>query len=294
MTDGIALLFKPAGLTSFQTLGFVKRALRTTKVGHAGTLDRFAEGLLMALTGALTRLCPYASSMDKEYEALMRFGTGTDTLDLEGTVDSQGPVPAHDELVRALPGFIGAQEQVPPAYSALHVGGKRAYQAARNGEKVELAPRTVTIREIELLSYRPPDALVRVSCSKGTYIRALARDIAVRLGTCAHLIGLKRTRIGGFLASDAVRPDGFKASADLLPPEVFFKSTSDLMRVSVSADLIPQIANGIMPRLSEFDTPPEKDGIYGIFTPDGRLLALVERTGKSLKFAAVLVGGTRR
>jgi tRNA pseudouridine55 synthase len=290
--DGIVLLSKPAGITSFQALGSLKKALGTGKIGHTGTLDRFAEGLLVVLAGKLTRLCSYASSLDKEYIAQIRFGMGTDTLDPEGAVTANGPVPDRDELAQALCAFLGPQDQVPPAFSAIHVGGRRAYQAARSGEEVTLAPRRVTIHEIELLSYAAPEASVRVSCSKGTYIRALARDVAERLGTCAHLAGLKRTRIGQFSLADAVRPERFDPARDLLPPEAFFDSCPLLMRLTAKEEWIGRIGHGMPAPPAAFDQPPSKEGIYGIFSPTGELLAVAEMRGDALRYAAVLSGGT--
>jgi tRNA pseudouridine55 synthase len=209
LTEGIILLDKPPGQTSFQSLGFLKRCLGTRRIGHAGTLDKFAEGLLIVLAGRMTRLCPLAMSLDKEYAAVITFGRGTDTLDPEGEVTAEGPIPSREDLEAVLPEFLGTLSQVPPVYSAVHVNGRRASEAARRGETVTLTPRTVRIDRLDLTEYRPPDAHLRISCTKGTYIRSLARDIAARLGTCAHVSRLRRTRIGGFSVDDAHVPDEF-------------------------------------------------------------------------------------
>ena len=292
MIDGIVLLSKPAGITSFQALGSLKKALRTGKIGHTGTLDRFAEGLLVVLAGKLTRLCSYASSLDKEYIARIRFGIGTDTLDPEGIVIANGTVPEPEALSAALPSFLGRQEQVPPVFSALHIGGRRAYQAARNGEEVKLAPRWITVNEIALMSYEAPEAVVRISCSKGTYIRALARDVAERLGTCAHLVELKRTRIGEFSLANAVEPERFDPARDLLPPKAFFDSCPLLMRLTAKEEWIERIGHGMPPAPAAFDEPPSKEGVYGIFSPAGALLAVAEIRGDAFRYAAVLTGGT--
>jgi tRNA pseudouridine55 synthase len=288
VTSGIALLSKPAGVTSFQALGALKRALGTGKIGHTGTLDRFAEGLLVVLAGRLTRLCAYASSLDKEYLAKIRFGTGTDTLDPEGAVNAEGPVPSTADLQETLPCFLGRQQQVPPAFSALHVGGRRAYQAARNGEEVRLEPRWIEVGEIELLGFDPPDALARISCSKGTYIRALARDIAARLGTCAHLIELTRTRVGPFLLADAVRPEAFDLHRDLRPAWAFFDACPQLMRLRAKPEWIPRIANGVVPDPTAFAEPPVREGTYGVFDDTRGLLAVIEMQGGAFRYAAVL------
>ncbi|HEY9594646.1 MAG TPA: tRNA pseudouridine(55) synthase TruB [Spirochaetia bacterium] len=285
MTDGIILLDKAPGQTSFQSLGELKRRLGTTRVGHTGTLDRFAEGLLVVLAGRMTRLCPYATSMDKEYVAEVTFGRGTDTLDPEGETTVEGRVPDRAEIEAALPGFRGEMLQVPPAFSAIHVGGRRAYDAARRGEDVALAPRAVTVAALDLLDWRPPVATLRVSCSKGTYIRSLARDIAARIGTCAFVSGLRRTRVGGFRVEDAHPADSFDPTIDLLPPAAFFDAAPGLGRLTVVPDCVGQVANGaaLSPRCFR-EEPGE--GTWGAFAPDGDLLAVVESAGGRLRYAA--------
>jgi tRNA pseudouridine55 synthase len=292
LTDGILLLDKPAGQTSFQSLGAVKRLLGTTRVGHAGTLDRFAEGLLVVLAGRMTRLCAFATSLDKEYVARVFFGRGTDTLDPEGAVTGEGPIPAQADLEAALPAFLGTIQQLPPVYSAIHVGGRRAYEAARAGEEPDLAPRPVTIYELVLLDYTPPGATLRVSCSKGTYIRALARDIAERLGTVAHLSALERTRIGGFRVEDARPPEEFDPERDLLPPARFFDAAPGLGRLDVSEGWTTKVLNGFPLQDDAFECAPRQDGIFGAFGTGGRLLAVVERTGARWRYAAAFPGGT--
>jgi len=205
--EGIVLLAKLPGITSFSALWQVKDALKIKKTGHTGTLDTFADGLLVALTGKYTRLVPYITDCDKEYLAYVSFGTETDTLDPEGTVVAESPLPEFDAVIRALEGFKGEINQVPPLYSAVHVEGKRASDRVRGGEAIELEPRKVTIHECELLESESRDEAgkrlvagcsLRVRCSKGTYIRSLARDIALAAGSRAHLAALRRTRIGPF------------------------------------------------------------------------------------------------
>jgi tRNA pseudouridine55 synthase len=286
LTDGILLLDKPAGQTSFQSLGAVKRRLGTTRVGHAGTLDRFAEGLLVVLAGRMTRLCAFATSLDKEYVARVVFGRGTDTLDPEGAVTGEGPTPSRADLEAALPAFLGTIQQLPPAYSAIHVGGRRAYEAVRAGEVPELAPRPVTIHELVLLEYAPPEATLRVNCSKGTYIRALARDLAERLGTVAHLGGLRRVRIGGFRLENARSPEQFDPDHDLLPPAAFFDAAPGLGRLVVPEQWAAKVGNGVPLADGFFETVPPGDGTFGVFSPGGRLLAVVERAAPRWKYAA--------
>jgi tRNA pseudouridine55 synthase len=213
--SGLALLRKPEGITSFQALSPIKRAVDSGKVGHAGTLDRFASGLLIVLTGSYSRLAPYVVAGEKLYRGLIAFGSETDTLDPEGEVIALSPRPTRDALETALGSFRGPILQRPPAYSAVHVGGKRAYQLALEGKEPELKERRVEIYSLELLSYEDGEALVELRCSSGTYVRSLARDIAIACGSRAHLRALERMAIGPFKVEDSVGPEDFDPSKDL-------------------------------------------------------------------------------
>ena len=205
--SGIVLLAKRRGLTSFASLGQVKTALNTTKVGHTGTLDSFADGLLVVLSGSLTHLVPHFTQMQKTYRAVVCFGQQTDTLDPTGKVVKTARAPTKDEVEEALEHFRGELSQLPPEYSAVHVAGRRASDLVREGHDVQLKERKVFIWEnviedfsqVGELSY----ALLRITCSKGTYIRALARDIASSIASCAHLVALRRTQVGPFKLEDA-------------------------------------------------------------------------------------------
>lgn len=284
--EGIVLLDKPPGQTSFQALAGIKRAVGTGRVGHAGTLDRFAEGLLVVLIGRMTRLSGLATGMEKEYVAAVTFGRETETLDPEGVGVAEGPVPGRADLEGALPSLVGRIMQVPPAYSAVHVGGKRAYEAARKGEQVVLAPREVTIHALSLVSFVPPVATIRVACSKGTYIRSLARDLAARLSTCAFVSQLRRVRIGGFRVEDARRPEKFDPARDLLPPAALFDASADLRRLRLRDECRDKAGQGAALEDSSFLDPPMTDGLFGAFTGDGELLAVVERRGARYRYAA--------
>jgi tRNA pseudouridine55 synthase len=286
LTEGIILLAKPAGQTSFQSLGVVKRRLGTGRVGHAGTLDRFAEGLLVALAGRMTRLSAFAASLDKEYIAVVSFGRGTDTLDPEGKVTSTGSVPSAMEIENVLPFFRGTFLQTPPAYSAVHVQGRRAYHAARAGEELVIPPRAVTIDTLELIDFAAPEVTLRVSCSKGTYIRSLARDIASKLGTCAFVSRLRRTRIGGFRLEDAKTPELFDPRTDLLPPAKFFDAAPGLRRLVVKESWTSRVGNGIALADTCFEEALDADGIFGAFSTMGKLLAVVERKAAKWRYAA--------
>jgi tRNA pseudouridine55 synthase len=227
--------------------------------------------------------------MDKEYLAQVRFGRSTDTLDPEGRETETGPVPQRTDVEEILREFTGELLQEPPQFSAVQVGGVRAYHAARKGERVALAPRTVAIHSLALIDWSPPQALFRLSCSKGTYVRALARDMGRRLGTCGMLSGLIRTRIGGFLLGEAVPPEAVGPSA-LLPASVFFDRCPGIHRLTVRDEWVAAVTRGAPVEAGFFAAPPAVDGSYGAFSPEGALLAVVERRNGALRYAAVLAG----
>lgn len=208
--SGVMLYAKIPGITSFSSLWSMKHALKTEKVGHTGTLDSFAEGLLVVLSGNLTHLVPHITSFTKTYQAVVCFGKETDTLDPAGNIIKTGKAAAREQIEGALKKFTGAVLQVPPVYSALHVNGKRASDLVRAGNEIRLESRQVFIYKNELVDFKEPSkddscsyALLEIVCSKGTYIRALARDIAASIGTCAHLCALRRTRVGPFELKNA-------------------------------------------------------------------------------------------
>ncbi|MBP5452185.1 MAG: tRNA pseudouridine(55) synthase TruB, partial [Treponema sp.] len=210
LISGILPYTKTPGLTSFSSLWSIKHALNTDKVGHTGTLDSFAEGLLVVLTGSLTHLVPHITAFTKTYQAVVCLGKETDTLDPTGNLIKEAGAVDLESLESVLPAFKGALLQVPPVYSAIHVNGKRASNSAREGQDVRLESRQIFIYDISLLDFKAADendsssyALLEINCSKGTYIRALARDIAAKLGSCAYLCALRRTKVGPFNLEDA-------------------------------------------------------------------------------------------
>ena len=211
---------KPAGVTSHDVVARLRRVLATKAVGHAGTLDPFATGLLVALVGRATRLARFVEGQSKTYRATMRLGLQTDTDDCTGKVVASS-VPEHwppESVVRAaLESVKGPQLQRPPAFSAKHVDGQRSHRLARRGVEVDLAPVMVTVYAMELLAWHAPDAEFRVTVSAGTYIRALARDVGATLGLGAHLVALRRESIGALSVSDALPLDAIDAAA-LRPP----------------------------------------------------------------------------
>jgi len=203
---GILNIDKPAGWTSHDVVGKVRRLLGQKSVGHAGTLDPLATGVLLVCVGHATRVAEYLMAGRKVYRATVQLGLTTDTCDIEGTTIATAPVPelTHDDLTQALAAFIGKLAQVPPAFSAIKQAGVPAYQRARRGETVALAARPVTIHQIELLAWQPPRLTIDVTCDPGTYIRSLARDLGAALGCGGALAELRRLRSGRFGIEDAV------------------------------------------------------------------------------------------
>lgn len=217
--DGILIVDKPIGPTSHDIVGLVRRLAATKRVGHGGTLDPFASGVLPIFLGRATRVVEFHLADRKAYRATVCFGASSSTDDLEGELTpATGPAPTEDEVRAAFPGLTGTISQRPPAYSAIKVGGRRAYALARAGETVILAERLITIHSLTLLEWdgTEPDrpiAILDVECSAGTYIRALARDLGEHLGNAAYLGALRRTGAGGFRETDALGLDAVREAA---------------------------------------------------------------------------------
>lgn len=221
---GVINLNKPAGATSRDVVNIVQRLVRPGKAGHAGTLDPLATGVLLVCVGPATRLVSILQQAPKTYHAGIRLGQRSDTDDSTGEIVREPQaVPATLEQIQAvLPEFCGVLEQTPPAYSAVHVGGRRAYVLARQGEQPQLQPRPVRVDSIELLDYQWPDLRVRIRCGSGTYIRSIARDLGERLGTGGLMTALERTAVGDFKAADALDPETLTSEniADAVLPAV--------------------------------------------------------------------------
>ena len=197
-TDGLLLVDKPAGVTSHDVVAAARRAFGESRIGHAGTLDPFATGLLILLLGRGTRLIPYLDAEPKVYDATVRFGAETDTDDVTGTITREAPLPADVDVDAALATMVGDLEQLPPSYSAKQVDGVRAYAAARRGRPLDLAPVTVRVHAWTVRERRGAELDLTVICGGGTYVRALARDLGRAAGSAAHLTALRRTRAGRF------------------------------------------------------------------------------------------------
>ncbi len=224
-SGGILNFSKPRGRTSFSAIGLVRKGTGVRRVGHAGTLDPMAEGVLLVCVGPAVRITEYLMDLPKVYRGTLRLGVETDTYDAEGQVIATHDVDVSESTVReALATFSGEIEQRPPAHSAVKVGGRPAYERARKGEGVVLAARRVTVYRLDLLRFEPPEAEVEIECSRGTYVRSLAHDLGQSLGCGAHLSALTRTRVGPFRLEDALDEAALEAAfadgswPDLLQP----------------------------------------------------------------------------
>ncbi|WP_420797206.1 tRNA pseudouridine(55) synthase TruB [Agromyces mariniharenae] len=290
MNSGILLVDKPQGITSHDVVARTRRLAGTRKVGHAGTLDPMATGLLILGVGSATRLLHHLVGLDKEYLATMRLGWDTTTDDAEGeplAAACADRVAAADEAVvrEAMRAWTGDIEQVPSTVSAVKVAGRRAYQRARDGEAVELQARPVTVSAFDLLALRPGDGHVdvdvRVACSSGTYVRALARDVGADLGTGGHLTALRRTRIGAFGVAEASVLDGLDVAEVILSPADAARRT--LPVASISAQEAVDLGHGKrITAPGELATASSGTPIAAI-DPGDRLVAIVERRGAELK-----------
>ena len=245
---GVLNLDKPRGMTSQQAVTQVKRLLGVKKAGHAGTLDPMATGVLLVCLGEATKISSLLMDMRKTYEAELRLGQRTDTLDADGTVIEERQVDEFtmDDIEKALAGFRGRIMQTPPMYSALKRDGRPLYELAREGRTVERKEREVTVYGLESTGYDHPFLRIRVTCSKGTYVRTLAEDIASALGTVAHLSALRRTRVGVFDVLDAVTLESLPPAAGESPRALFAvdQALSSLMEVVLSKEDYTVMRNG--------------------------------------------------
>lgn len=268
MADGLLLIDKPKGITSHDAVDAVRRAIGIRKVGHAGTLDPMATGLLVMGVGRATRLLRFLGDMDKEYEGTARLGEETDTLDAEGETVRTAPVEVSEaEVAAAMTGLTGEFRQRPPAYSAVKVGGRRLHREARAGRPLEAQPRTVRVDTFEVRGFDGRDVEFRAVVSGGTYVRSLAADLGRRLGTGAHLVRLVRIRIGPFRLEDASPPD---ASEALLPVE---RAVAHLPRMELTEDEAEAARHG-RPL-----GPPDGPGFHAAVDPDGRLVGVFRDCG---------------
>lgn len=277
--SGILNIDKPAGWTSHDVVGKVRRLLGQKSVGHAGTLDPLATGVLLVCVGQATRVAEYLMAGRKVYRATVQLGLTTDTCDVEGAIIAAAPTPelTPDDLARALAAFVGEQAQIPPAFSAIKQAGVPAYRRARRGETVELAPRRVVIHQIELLTWQPPLLTLDVTCDSGTYIRSLARDLGAALGCGGTLAGLRRLRSGRFGVEDAVSLEALAAACQAGQPGRYLHpihaALDGLTPVTVDAGAAARLMHGQpIPGPSGAAT----DEAYAV-TADGALIAILRR-----------------
>ena len=274
-TSGIILLNKPGGITSFKALGSIKRSLREysgskVKVGHTGTLDSFAEGLLVLLTGKFTRLNPAFTAFDKSYEAGIIFGTETDTLDPGGNEIRTAAVPSIQEIEARLDLFSGKIMQRPPIFSAVHVNGERAYKKALKGSIEELPEREIRIDRFEILDWNPPVLKCRIDCSKGTYIRSIARDLGAAAGSCARLETLVRLSVGSLSLEDSIKPENFNPETNIISGKDIFRLLSEddpesFGIAEAEEEAVRLMRHGRDIKRSFFRLPPDSDGRYAVF-----------------------------
>ncbi len=271
--NGILLIDKPPFWTSNDVVSKLKGVLKERRIGHSGTLDPLATGLLAVFAGRATRAVSFAESHDKRYTAALRLGLRTDTQDISGNVISKGQTDVKDEeLDRVLSCFVGEIEQTPPMYSAVRVNGKRLYELARKGIEVERKPRKITVYSIERKGRESGDIVLDIKCSKGTYIRTLCSDIGEMLGCGACMSALRRTEAGVFSVENAYTLDEVIREAEigdvsslLLPTETIF---SEYERITVSASAEAKVRNG---NPVSFSAP---DGTYRVCSQQGEFLAL--------------------
>lgn len=287
-SSGVLPVDKGAGLTSFQVVAHLRRLLRVPKMGHGGTLDPGATGVLPILIGEATKLTPYLVDLDKEYLATVRLGVATDTQDLTGTTLETRLVPPleRSDVERSLRGFVGLIRQVPPMYSALHHEGQRLYELARQGLDVERQPREVMVHAIALESMALPDLVIRVRCGKGFYVRTLAADLGAALGPGGSLASLQRTRVGPYRLEAAVpwetvqeARDGGRLWPQLLPPDSALMGMPELRLAEAPARAF---LHG-QAVAAEGDADPADGAHLRVYGPDGTFLGIGSRRGPSVK-----------
>ena len=278
--SGWLIVDKEVGMGSTQVVGKTRYLLQAAKNGHCGTLDPFATGVLPIAFGEATKLIPYVTDGDKEYEFWLKFGATTDTLDCDGNFIAEGgKIPTKDEIEAILPQFVGEITQIPPAYSAIKIDGKRAYDLARKGQEVEIPERKITIYGLELLEMCESDVVhCRVRCSKGTYVRTLGADIAQKLGTIGYLKALRRTKCGIFDVSDTILLENLKKieyveerQKVLLPVITCLRDIADIAVTEADAAKLKQ-GQGLSPKAYQTSDLLGKEVVA---TYNGKLVAVV-------------------
>lgn len=285
MVSGVLVVDKPVGMTSHDVVQAIRRGTGIRRAGHTGTLDPRASGVLVVLLGPAVRLSEYVSASDKRYQATIQMGSATDTYDAEGQITSIGSVDhiTEDQFNIVLQQFIGEIEQIPPPYSAVKIQGRKAYEMARQGEEVDLQPRIINVYGLELLEWAPPEVVVDVFCSSGTYVRSLANDIGTSLGCGAHLIGLRRTKSGRFTLRDAVPLRRLQESfvtknwyKYLIPAA---EALADWPMVELDADQVELVRHG-----HRVPAEDDSEGMVRGVSEQGDLVALLELDDETMEW----------
>ena len=268
--DGIFNVLKPSGMTSHDVIGFLRRALNTKKIGHGGTLDPDAAGVLPVFAGSATRLLSYAMDGRKQYIAEFTLGEQRDTGDDSGTVVKTMPVPeiSEQQLREVLQRFLGKQMQLPPMYSAVKINGQKLYQLARKGVEVEREARPIEIYRLELLVFAKSKFTVAVECSKGTYIRVLGEDIATALGTCGTMSFLLRTQVGSYLLNEAHTLQEIAENPEACCAEPI-TAVDHLSKLILTANQAARITNGVKTTVNG-----TADGQYALLGPENEFLGI--------------------
>jgi tRNA pseudouridine55 synthase len=285
---GVVLIDKPAGITSHDAVAAVRRATHTRRVGHAGTLDPFATGLLVVLVGRGTRLIPYAEGEPKIYEATIRFGAETDTDDCTGECIRSAPAPRDEVIGAAIASLTGEIDQLPPAYSAKQVGGTRAYAAARRGVALDLPPARVIVHDWTVTARSGDDVRSSITCGGGTYVRALARDLGRLTHSAAHLASLRRTHSGPFRVRDAVPVDALRGTEPEMQPLLACVPSLPVHRLG--AVELRRVSHG-----NSIAVPPGSSitdrARVALVADEDTLIAIAERLGNLLQPSVVLRDG---
>jgi tRNA pseudouridine55 synthase len=275
--SGILNVNKPAGITSRDAVDMVLRLARPAKVGHAGTLDPLATGVLLVCVGSATRLIEYVQRMPKSYTGTFLLGRSSATEDIDGPVTLlvDPPIPSRAQIEDAAGRFVGSLLQRPPVFSALKIAGQRAYDLARRGKTVELTPRPIEVHRLKVVRYDYPELVLEIACGSGTYVRSLGRDLAASLGTAAVMSSLARTAIGPWLIEAAVDPRLLTASDWRSRLEPLRQAVSSLPHCELSTEEISRIRKGLFLSLA---VPAEADEVAAI-DPRGELVAILVRRG---------------
>ena len=276
--SGVLVVDKPVGMTSHDVVQVIRNGTGLRRAGHTGTLDPRASGVLVVLVGPAVRLSEFVSASDKRYQAIIRLGSTTDTFDADGklTQPAQPVNVTEQQFEKVLATFVGEIEQIPPPYSAVKVQGRKAYEMAREGEEVELAPRKITVHHLEVLEWAPPEVVIDVHCSSGTYVRSLANDLGAALGCGAYLVGLRRTKSGRFSLREAAPlrklQEAFHAGnwyQYLIPAA---EALAEWPSIELSPDDVENVRHGHRVKAA----PDAQPGLVRGVSTQGELVALME------------------